>query len=216
MGSVCLWAVLLALAELDKSISAAASKWPSQRVCSAARRLLVPGVIVGASVPLSRPALLAEAGWEGTCVDLFLCPLHHRDLCGLPSAPLRLPSVLWGLCPRVSVPEACPLCRGECVPLLHLPGLPTSSQGHELLFLLPGPALWATRLVCMPEFVCFPSQGTRARPLGCKACVCSRGLDAATLGSPGPPSAPHRLCALERCVCSSALGSPSHSWGHSS
>ena len=51
MGSGFLWAVLLALAVLDTSISAAASKWPSQYIITAASPLLVPGIIPGASVP---------------------------------------------------------------------------------------------------------------------------------------------------------------------
>ena len=42
-------------------VSAAASKWRSQHTCSAASPLLGPGIIAGASVPLTRPALLAEA-----------------------------------------------------------------------------------------------------------------------------------------------------------
>ena len=59
MDSVCLWAVLVS-AVLGASISAAAaSKWPFQRNCSAAGPLLVPGIITNASVPLSRPVLLA-------------------------------------------------------------------------------------------------------------------------------------------------------------
>ena len=59
VSSVCLWAVLLVLAVLDTSISAAASKWPSQHIFTAASPLLVPGIIASASVPRSRPALLA-------------------------------------------------------------------------------------------------------------------------------------------------------------
>ena len=59
MGSVCLWAVLVS-AVLGASISAAAaSKWPFQHNCSAAGPLLVPEIITNASVPLSRPVLLA-------------------------------------------------------------------------------------------------------------------------------------------------------------
>ena len=59
MGSVCLWAVLV-FAVLGAPISAAAaSGWPSPRSCGAAGLLLVPGIIASASVPLSRPALLA-------------------------------------------------------------------------------------------------------------------------------------------------------------
>ena len=60
MGSVCLWAVLLALAVLDMSISAAASKWPSQSIFTAVSPLLVPEVFTGASVPLLHPTLPAE------------------------------------------------------------------------------------------------------------------------------------------------------------
>ena len=59
-GSACLWEVVLAFMVLDVSISAAASEWLSQHNCSAASPLLVPGIIAGASVPLSRPALLAK------------------------------------------------------------------------------------------------------------------------------------------------------------
>ena len=60
MGSVCLWAVVLAFMVLGTSIFAAASKWLSQHNCSTARPLRVPGIIAGASVPLSCPVLLAE------------------------------------------------------------------------------------------------------------------------------------------------------------
>ena len=58
--SVRLWAVLLAFAVLATSLSGAVSKWPSEHICSAASRLLVREIIAGASVPLSRPLLLAE------------------------------------------------------------------------------------------------------------------------------------------------------------
>ena len=61
MGSPYLWGVLLALAVLDLSISAAAWKWLSQHIFTAASTLLVPGIIAGACTPLSCPALLAEA-----------------------------------------------------------------------------------------------------------------------------------------------------------
>ena len=61
MGSVWLWAVLLAFSVLGKSISIAASKWLFQHNCKAVSPLLVPGIIAGASVPLSHPALLIKA-----------------------------------------------------------------------------------------------------------------------------------------------------------
>ena len=60
MGSGCLWAVLLAFVVLAASIYRAASKWPSQHICSANSPLLVLGIIAGASVSLSCPVLLAE------------------------------------------------------------------------------------------------------------------------------------------------------------
>ena len=60
MGSVCIWAVLLAWVVFDMSISAAASKWPSQSIFTSISPLLVPGVFAGASVPLPHPTLLAE------------------------------------------------------------------------------------------------------------------------------------------------------------
>ena len=77
MGSVCLQAVLLALAVLlllllllrhfsrvrllDTSNSAVGSKWPSQHIFTAASPLLDPGMFAGASVPCSHPALQAKA-----------------------------------------------------------------------------------------------------------------------------------------------------------
>ena len=56
MGSACLLAVALTSPVLGTSVSAAASKWPSQHNCSAASPLLVPGIIATASDPLSCPA----------------------------------------------------------------------------------------------------------------------------------------------------------------
>jgi len=95
------------LAVLDASISAAASKWPSQHI-PATSPLLVPGIIVHAFVPWSRPALLAEACYVEACVDLFSapwpCSLSQR-LCGLPSGS-------W----------AHFLCHSACVHLSQLPG----------------------------------------------------------------------------------------------
>ena len=75
-GSICLQAVLLALAVLllllllsrfsrvrllDMSNSAVGSKWPSQHIFTAASPLLDPGMFAGASVPCSHPALQAKA-----------------------------------------------------------------------------------------------------------------------------------------------------------
>ena len=50
MGSVRLRVVLLVLVVLDTSISAAASKWPSQHIFTAASPSLVSGIVAGASV----------------------------------------------------------------------------------------------------------------------------------------------------------------------
>ena len=61
MGSICFWAVLLAFAVLDTSISTDTSKWPPQHIFTAASPLLVPGIIAGVSVPWYFPALLTEA-----------------------------------------------------------------------------------------------------------------------------------------------------------
>ena len=60
IGSVCLWAVVIAFAVLDVSISAVASKWLLQHKCCAASLLFIPGIIVGVSVLLSRLELLAQ------------------------------------------------------------------------------------------------------------------------------------------------------------
>ena len=95
-----------------------------------------------ASVPLSRPALLAEACWAGVCVDFFLaprlCPLCCGDFCGLPSALGTHPPVLWacvhlcqlhglGLCITglecacLGSPHLASALRGLC-PLVSPPG----------------------------------------------------------------------------------------------
>jgi len=61
MGSICLWAVLLALSVLDTSISIAVSKWPYQHIFTATSPLLVPGIFAGIFVSRLHTALPAEA-----------------------------------------------------------------------------------------------------------------------------------------------------------
>ena len=53
MGSVCLWAVIMALIVLDKFISTATLQWRSQHIFTATSPLLVPEIIALASVPWS-------------------------------------------------------------------------------------------------------------------------------------------------------------------
>lgn len=100
-----LWADLLFLAVLDMSVSAAATKWPSQHIFTIVSPLLLPGIFPGVSVPWYLPALKAEPCFLGACVDLFLapqpCSLHRRDLCGL-----------------LLVPQACYLVRATLCGLL--------------------------------------------------------------------------------------------------
>ena len=123
MGSECFWAVLLAFTVLDTSISTDTWKWLSQHIFTAVSPLLVPGIIAGASVPWSLPALLTEAWQVGACVDVFSGPwsflLHCGDLCVPLSAPRAFPLhpvvyVLWrGLYALpLSAPQAFPLCCG--------------------------------------------------------------------------------------------------------
>jgi len=119
-----LWADLLALAILDMSLSAAATKWPSQHIFTTISPLLVPGIFPGVSVPWYLPELKAEPCYLEACVDLFLAPqpgsLHGRDLCGPPSAS-------W----------AHPLFHGAWVYLSQLIGLTCMSQGLHVLLSTP-------------------------------------------------------------------------------
>ena len=105
---------------------------------AAASALLVPGIIGGASVPLSYPALVAEACWVGARADLFSAPwpspLHCSVLSGASLSPLSPPSALWGLRALRSAPRACPLrCRAG----MHW-------------FWVPGPSLSVSGLMCSP------------------------------------------------------------------
>ena len=86
-----------------------------------------------ASVPLSRPALLAEACWAGVCVDFFLaprlCPLCCGDFCGLPSALRTHRPVLWA-CVHLCQLHGLGLCITglECA-CLGSPHLASASRG---------------------------------------------------------------------------------------
>ena len=146
---------------------------------TAASPLLVPGIIADASVPLSYPALMAEACWVGACVDIFSVPrpspLHCSVLFGASLSPLSPPSVSWGLCALVSASWALPLHCGACV--------------H--LFQLPRPALCVAELVCAG----FGSLDSLSVLQGLCALVSSlwptlfvSGLVCSSFGSPGPPS----------------------------
>ena len=156
------------------------------------RRLLVRGVIVGASVPLSRPALLAEAGWEGACVDLFLCPLHRRHLCGLPSAPLSLPSVLWGLCALCVVGHVCPCCISLACPLLH--------RAMSSSFCSPARPLGHVGCVHCPSLCASPLRAP-GPPFGLQGLCVLQGFGCRHTRLPGPALCATRVvCTREVCV----------------
>ena len=125
MGSICLWAVLLALSVLDTSISTAVSKWPSQDNFTVTSPLLVLGIFAGASVSWSCLGLQTKACQVGACMDLSLLPdpsLCITEMCmGFPQSPevalyvtglvcicllglLDSPSMLQILCALVSGP----------------------------------------------------------------------------------------------------------------
>ena len=224
------------------SISTAASKWPSQRICSAASPLLVPGIIVCASVPLSHPTLLAEACWVWACMDLFLCPLHRRDFCGLPSAPWVHP-LCHGACvplswlPRpalcfVEIGCACfsswgwPLCHRPCVDLLWLPMLAlciTRFVGTCFFSLLPSDSglmcssHCAMRIICTVQ-ISMPPLYQHSDPSICTVrVVCEPEVGCCViLGYLGPPSVLQGLCVLSRCLPNLGSPSPPSGWGHSS
>lgn len=159
-----------------------------------------------ASVPLSRPALLAKACWVGVRVDFSLapqlCPLCHVELPGLPSAPGTHP--------------LCVICN--CLSFI----VPASaSQGLCACLSSPGPAS-ASRDLC----ACL---GSRAHPLHRGACVwprlpvpglCFTGLVCLS-GLPGLTLSIARTCVLVWaqhyshsistglvCACLSSLGPP--------
>ena len=143
MGSVCLWAVLRALAVLDLSISAATSEWPSQHPFIASSALLDPGIISGASV--AGPAFhcwpkLARQGLVWLFSWLPACALCTAEPCvGFPQPP-----------------RALPLCRG--IVSSRLP-----SARHVCSF-SPRLALCAARVVCLERFVCLPTLGDPSWP----------------------------------------------------
>ena len=124
MGSACLWAVVPAFT-VGTSISAAASKWLSRHNCSAASPLLVPGIVAGASVPLSRPALLAETCQVGSCVD----PSVSWRLVWASLSPLSSPSVSQGCAHLILSSLGSPSVSQACVHLFQLPRLVSVSQG---------------------------------------------------------------------------------------
>ena len=136
MGSVCLWAVRLALAFLDMSISAAMSKWPSQHIFMVTSPLLVPGIFASASVSGSHPALHHNLAWASLSPTSLCCVLQGFCIC-LPLFWLTGPhSMSQGLCAH----------HRACV---YLP---------QLL----GPALCIEGLVC----TCLASAGPPSMPWG--------------------------------------------------
>ena len=220
VGSVCLWAVLLALAVLHISISTAVSK-PSQHIFTAASPILVPGIFAGASVPRSCPALncktkLARWGLMWIFAWFLNCALCFAETSvGFPQAPeltlcimglvytclssLSPHFALCCLCSLVSAHQAHPLCLRVCVHLFRLLG--TS--------------------LCIPGLMCTclgsldppsGSWGLRALVLSHQPALYVTGLVCTCIGSPGLPSELRGLCVLERFVCCAllvTLGPPS-------
>ena len=138
MGSACLWAVVPAFT-VGTSISAAASKWLSRHNCSAASPLLVPGIVAGASVPLSCPALLAETCQAGSCVD----PSVSWRLVWASLSPLSSPSESQSCVCLTQSPRST-----LCVHLFQLPGWASASRGQCELVSAPMPTLCITGLTC--------------------------------------------------------------------
>ena len=106
VGSVCLWAVILAFTVLGKSISAAASKWLSQQNCSATSTLLVLGNHCRCFCSSVLPCA-AGRNLLGRCLCVSFCVA--ATCVGFPQPP-KLTLCVAGLCTLVSAPRA-GLCR---------------------------------------------------------------------------------------------------------
>lgn len=165
---------------------------------------------LGASVLLFCPALLAEAGWVGACVDLLVPSSSLRP--GLPSAPgVHLTSHACGTC----LAPACLLQHGACVHLVQFPRsplllrglcalvsshcLPASSQG---LCVLPAPQV---RPLCYVGCVHCPSLWrlhlrAPGPPFGLQCCFRPRGLYALTQLPRAPPLCHVGWCTREVCT----------------
>lgn len=224
MGSLCLWEVGLAFVVSGASIS----EWPSQHDRRATGRLLVPGIIAGASVPPSGAALSAGTSWVGARMHpsawrrLVRAPLsaaaHPASPSCAPPRPPRLASAPWpcahlpgagwplrsGWCGSLPAPRAHPLRRGVSghafclVPARFVAGVICSSSGC------------AGGLCVPPKSVCLPSISSPVPPL--RPRICPGQLSAWTR----PPC--FKGCALlAGFVCPTALGSgsPSAVWGRS-
>ena len=115
MGSVHLWGVLLALAMLDTSISAASSKWPFQHNLTATS--LIQSLESLLVLLLTGPALhckpkLARQGLVWQLPSPTLCVVE--TCVGFPQ-PLSSPTIFQGLCALVSAHWAHLLCHRVCV-----------------------------------------------------------------------------------------------------
>ena len=226
MGPVCVWAVLLALAVLDTSISTAASKWPSQHISIVANPRLVSGII--AMLLFSCPALHCWPKLAGQGFVWIFSWLPNCALCvvetsvGFPQPPELIPCVV-GLCTLVSASWSQPLHHRAWVRLSQLPmsslciaGLlctclgsrcpAFASRAYMRLTQLPRPGLCVAGLVCACLSPLGPSSASRglwalvsapgARPLSHGACVHLSGLPRLTLSIAGLV-----------CACLGSLGS---------
>ena len=138
-------------------------------------------------------------------MDLFLYLLCHRDLCGLPVAPLSSPSESQALCALVSVPEAHPLCHGAglcalvsaswvafCIAGLvwtcfGSPGWLLHCETSMELFRLPMPSsAWSPALYAFVLSYHLPSGGYVFSGLCQEVCVHFSSLYASPLSTPEP------------------------------
>lgn len=192
MGSLCLWEVGLAFVVSGASIS----EWPSQHDRRATGRLLVPGIIAGASVPPSGAALSAGTSWVGRCSD---ASSRIAATCAGPAQRRSSPCVPF-VC-AASAPEArlravalrAPARRGlaSALGLVWLspssPCAPSASRGF-----------WA-RVLSRPCALCRRGYLFFFRLCGrvvCTAQVCMPPV----YQLPGPPFAPPNLPGSAQCL----------------
>ena len=223
MAPVCVWAVLLALAVLDTSISTAASKWPSQHISTVANPRLVSGII--AMLLFSCPTLHCWPKLAGQGFVWIFSWLPNCALCvvetsvGFPQPP-ELTPLCCGLvytCVSFMVPTSASQGLSALVSAPHVQPLHRRASVHLSRLLVPG--------LCVTG-LCALDSAPQARPLCRGACVrlsespgpilCIAGLVGTCLGSGCPASVSWGLCALVwalqahprhrgACVCLSVL-----------
>ena len=130
MGSVCLWAVLLALKVLDMSISTATSKWPSayfHRCQSKTCPWNLSWCFWSLAPPFTAGQILLGKGLCGSFLDPLTVAPAHGVVCGLLSAP-----------------GACPLC---CRAWVHLSQLTRPSASYVSFYFRIQLIKWKSPLI---------------------------------------------------------------------